>query len=233
MHKLVPVGTSLNPTHDTAKEGDIDRLLVNCKHNLPFFFSHSKLSKYFIENIDYLLKTQHLLSPRLSLRVLESSFINMKGGAGNNVESDLVQEHSVRNRKDLIRNLGANKTDKAMKRVTNAADAIATIVHNVDRALNISIQNSRHTKYISEEDVANIKRLLRNARPFNKTPGRECAGFPLVHACSFEKTDQGEMTTYLARNIQRLGRGQLVMMDNEEDVDVDVHDGGVDDLPAI
>lgn len=84
---------------DTAKEGDLRRLVVNCKYSLVFFFSHSKLSKYLVENLDFLLKTQHLLSPQLSLRVLESSFINMSGGAGRNVEADLVQEHSVRNRK--------------------------------------------------------------------------------------------------------------------------------------
>jgi hypothetical protein len=34
----------------------------------------------------------------------------MKGGKGNNVESDLHQEHAVRNQKILIKQLGAKYT---------------------------------------------------------------------------------------------------------------------------
>lgn len=112
----------------------------------------------------------------MRLRILESTFINSsKGGKGNNVEADLVQEHSVRNRKDLIRNLGANKSEKAMKRVTNAAAGVATITHQVDKILQIQTTSARHTKYISEGDCTKIKQALRNVRPFCKTPGRECA----------------------------------------------------------
>ncbi|XP_071110673.1 uncharacterized protein [Haliotis cracherodii] len=83
--------------------------------NIPFFYAHSKLSKYFVENIDILLKTQYLLSPQMQLRLLEGSYVNPHGNEGNNVETDLVMEHSVRNKKDLICQLGANKTEKAIQ----------------------------------------------------------------------------------------------------------------------
>ena len=39
--------------NDMAKEGDLARTVLACKMNVPFFFSHSKLSKYFVECIDY------------------------------------------------------------------------------------------------------------------------------------------------------------------------------------
>jgi hypothetical protein len=32
----------------------------------------------------------------MKLRVLERSFVNVKGGKGNNVESDLFQKHAVK-----------------------------------------------------------------------------------------------------------------------------------------
>lgn len=82
--------------------------------------------------------------------------MNMSGGAGKNVEADLVQEHSVRNRKDLIRHLGANKTEKAMVRSTGAADTIAHLTSRVDEALGIRTAGSRHTYHISEEDSAKV-----------------------------------------------------------------------------
>ena len=169
----------------------------------------------------------------MRLRVLEGAFVNIKGGKGNNVEADLVQEHSVRNRKDLIRNLGANKSEKAMKRVTNAADAVSKMCHQVDKTLNVSTTSARHTKYTSEADSNKLKRVLRNVRPFNKTPGRECTGFQSVHAAPFSKINKGEMHTFLKRNIQRLGRGQAVETDVDEDEnDVDLNDDNLD-LPDI
>lgn len=94
----------------TAKEGDLNRTILNCQYSLPFFFSHSKLSKYLVENINYVLKCKYLLSPLQKMRVLEGSYVNINGGQGQNVESDLTQEHSVCNQKMLIKSLGANKS---------------------------------------------------------------------------------------------------------------------------
>jgi hypothetical protein len=49
---------------DTDREGVIYRNNVNLKFCIPLFFSHSALSKYFIECIDYILKTEALLSEK-------------------------------------------------------------------------------------------------------------------------------------------------------------------------
>lgn len=127
----------LNELHDTAKEGDLNRTILNCQYSLPFFFSHSKLSKYLVENIDYVLKCKYLLSPLQRMRVLEGSYVNINGGQGQNVESDLTQEHSVCNQKMLIKSLGANKSENAIKRVTGAAETISNICEKFDKSLNI------------------------------------------------------------------------------------------------
>lgn len=83
--------------NDTAKEGDLNRGILNCQYSLSFFFSHSALSKYLVENIDYILKCDRMPSPLQRIRVLEGegSLTNTKSGIGKNVESDLVREHSV------------------------------------------------------------------------------------------------------------------------------------------
>jgi hypothetical protein len=74
---------------DTIKEGDIYRTNVILKMMVPFLYSHSVLSKYFVECIDYILKTEVMLSPRLSMRVRMSSFVNPKGGKGKNKAADM------------------------------------------------------------------------------------------------------------------------------------------------
>ena len=202
---------------DTAKEGDVDRLLLNTKYNLPFFFSHSARSKYFVENMDFTMKAQHILSPSVRMRILEGCFLNIKGGKGRNVEADLVQEHSVRNRKDLIRQLGANKTDQAIARVTNAADSIAAMGNSFDAALRVVKSGGRHTKRVSEADHNKISEELRLLRPFHTTPGRICEGFPSIPKCPFDKIDRQKMETYLIRNIRRITIGQAVPVDDDDD----------------
>ncbi|XP_061184764.1 uncharacterized protein LOC133192771 [Saccostrea echinata] len=51
---------------DTIHEGDITRTNIILKTMIPFFYSHSALSKYFTECIDYILKTEITL-PRILL----------------------------------------------------------------------------------------------------------------------------------------------------------------------
>ena len=73
---------------------------------------------------------------------LQGSFVNVRGGKGNNVESDLHQEHAVRNQKILIKQLGANKSYKAIERVCGAAEAIAAINTNIDTSLGAKPKSS-------------------------------------------------------------------------------------------
>lgn len=61
-------------------------------------------------------------SPADQGRVMDGCFVNPKGGISNNTKTDLLLEHKVRNRKDAIFGLGANKSDKNMIRATAASD---------------------------------------------------------------------------------------------------------------
>ncbi|VDH95939.1 Hypothetical predicted protein [Mytilus galloprovincialis] len=138
---------------DTVKEGDISRIIPNLKVCIPIFYAHSCLSKYLFECVDYITKVTCFLSPLEKLRVLEGSMVNLRGGQGNNIEADLVQEHSVRNQKELIRGLGANKTETAISAVTAAAPVISQICRNFDAEHNIAKKASRHSKIISTENL--------------------------------------------------------------------------------
>ena len=65
--------------NDTAKEGGLNRAVLNSKINIQFPF-FTRLSKYLVDNVDYVLKTEYLLSPLQRTRVLEGSFVNIRGG---------------------------------------------------------------------------------------------------------------------------------------------------------
>ncbi len=159
--------------NDTNKEADMDRLILSCKMNIPFFYSHSALSKYFIENLDFILKTVITGSPRLQLRLLEGSFGNVRGGSGNNAEIDLVMEWHVRTTKDDIKRLGGNKTEKAIVRATLASDTLAKIDEHFHTMVKARNKSSRHSNKVSEVDREKTNNILRKLRPFRFQSGRK------------------------------------------------------------
>ena len=207
----------LSEINDTVKEGDLNRTVLNCQYTLPFFYSHSKLSKYLVENIDYVLKCKYLLSPLQRIRVLEGSYVNKHGGKGQNVESDLTQEHSVCNQKTLIRSLGANKSEKSIKRVTGAADTIAEICSKFDECVNIKAKNGHHSKPLNETDQELVSKTLRKLRPFKITAGRKCPGFKNMESVPVSTEHIPAMKARLNQIITRLSRGMGVTVERDED----------------
>lgn len=170
-----------------------------------------------MENVNYVLQTEHLLSPLQSLRVLVGSFVNTIGGKGKCVESDLVQEHSVCNQKSLIRSLGANKTEKSISRATASADAIAEICSQMDNCLQIKPKSGRHSKTVSVNDQIIVSRELRKIRPFQYIPGRKCQGFSSLHPIPVTTENVPNMKDWINHLIRRLTRGQVVPVEEEED----------------
>ena len=75
-----------------------------------------------------LFQQSYTLSPRRSAELLWSHFINVHGHPGRNIPADLHMEHLNRLVKEAIRNLGANKTEKAITRIGRAIGSIAPVL---------------------------------------------------------------------------------------------------------
>lgn len=209
---------------DIVQEGDVVRLVPSMMYTLQFFFSHSRLSKYFVECLDFILKSEFLLSPMQRMRVLEGAFTNLKGGVGRNIESDLVQENSVCNQKDLIRALGANKSEKAIMRSSRAADTVALICEKIDGSVKLKKSGTNHHVPKAEKDEQVVRASLRQLRPFMKTPGRCCQGLPNILSSPLMKIDTGDFKYRIKQVVSRLYYGQTQNVADESDDD----DGGDD-----
>ena len=153
---------------DAIAEGDIFRVSNTLKLMVPFFYNHSALSKYMVECIDYVLKTEILLPVKLSLQVRVASFVNPKGKIGKNKASDMQKENQVKEIKDFIKGLGANKTENSIVKLSKAAPVINDIVVNIDGHLNYKDIKSSHKSRSEEEDLQNILLVLREVRHFKK-----------------------------------------------------------------
>ena len=145
----------------------------------------------------------------------------MRGGKGNNVESDLLQEHAVRNQKVLIKQHGANKSYKAIERVSGAAEAIAAINTNIDSSLGLKPKSSKHTKTVSEQDKEIVSGILHDLKPFKFTPGRKFDGFGHLGDTVFAGIDGKKMRLYFDVILKCLLNGFFDYEHNVDDSNAD------------
>ncbi|WAR08505.1 hypothetical protein MAR_018463, partial [Mya arenaria] len=138
---------------DAVREGDVKRISIVLKNMIPFFYSHSRLSKYLTECIDYILKTEHTLSPYMSLKVQAGSVVNPKGRPGKNKAADIQKENEVKLLKTLIRSLGANKTEKSIVAITKAAPEIFRITENFESMIKLKAVKSSHKAKSMADDI--------------------------------------------------------------------------------
>jgi hypothetical protein len=120
---------------EVIKAGDINMITVLMKRFIPLFIGLSSYkSKYAIECVNFLTKTECYLSEYDSVRVKLGLIVNRKGRPGKNKPADMQQENNIKLVKHVIRGLGAGKTDKAMMRVSKAAPVVSELVSGLQNA---------------------------------------------------------------------------------------------------
>ncbi|XP_069125349.1 uncharacterized protein [Argopecten irradians] len=201
---------------DAIHEGDVVRTNVLLKQMIPFFYSHSCLSKYFVECIDFILKTEFVLPPHYAMRVRAASFVNVRGGQGQNKAADMHKENEVKLLKDLIKGLGANKTEQSIVAISKAAPVVSSVVDNFDSMLDLKIVKSSHQKRSSKDDILAIINILQKEGLWDTSRVRSLQGFQHMRRSPFSLLDNSLLYRDIERTIQRLQR-DLPYIDEEEE----------------
>jgi hypothetical protein len=157
---------------DAIAEGNIFMINILLKMMIPCFYAHSALSKYFVECIDFILKTEHLLEPQLALQVRASSLVNPLGRKGHNKAADMQKENQVKELKKLIKGLGANKTENSIIQISKAAPIINEITSTFDEKIGHKPIKSSHSHKPQVDELQSILKTLHSAKPFTCSPGR-------------------------------------------------------------
>ena len=119
-------------TKDAVHEGNGERL-ETLHRQLPLHFkSVPGFNSYAIEMLVNIVQNMMFLSPAQSHQCIWASTANWKGGAKRNIEIDLLQENRNKDIKNLIKGMGANKTDKAIDTASRAVGGTKKIVENFD-----------------------------------------------------------------------------------------------------
>ena len=162
---------------DAVATGNGEHLSILRKQLLVHFFSTPGFNQFAIEMFINVLQCQILLSEAEAHRCKWAATVNWKGGAGKNIEIDLLQENQNCEIKKLIRSMGANKTENAIVRASKAAGGVAKIVEGFESQVNIHRLPSAHSHKSSADDEKLITNDLKALKPFKMEDSRMFESF--------------------------------------------------------
>ena len=175
--QLLGLGCFYLEFSDAIREGDGKRVLRCWRYLLPIFLGSGR-TNYSCEVLNMLFQHSYSLPPRLSAELLWSRFINVHGRPGKNIPADLHMEHLNRIAKEAIKNLGANKTEKAIARVGRALGTIAPVLRQFDEENAVTAPSGAHQRASTEKDRNAIVGELVHSKIFDTVPGRKHSTFP-------------------------------------------------------
>ncbi|KAH3718367.1 hypothetical protein DPMN_061170 [Dreissena polymorpha] len=129
---------------DAVKGGDVFRINNCLKMMIPFFYNHSPLSKYMVECLDYILKTEVMLPPKLAIQVRAAACVNPKGAKAKNKAADMQKENQVNEMKELFKGLGSNKNEHSIETISKAYPVVNDIVSHIDLQISNKEVKSSH-----------------------------------------------------------------------------------------
>lgn len=103
------------------------------KYFLLYFKTDRSFNVFAIEMMVNIAQNEVLLSEHEPHRAIWSQTVNWKGGKGNNIEADLMQENRNNDHKTGIKMMGANKTKNALKRLTKASGGKGKLLETLTR----------------------------------------------------------------------------------------------------
>ena len=131
----------------------------------------------------------------------------------------MQKENQVKEIKDLIKGLGANKTENSIVKLSKAAPVINDIVVNIDGHLNYKDIKSSHKSRSEEEDLQNLLLVLREVRPFKKKNGRKLISYKNIKASMFNELlpHKAVFEVKVMKTANRLKRGLALLLDDTDD----------------
>lgn len=159
---LCHYGSLVMEFRDAWHEGDGERVLRCWKLFLPHF-KVAGSTKYALEALKLQMQTGITFSPNLAHQVTWNRFVNVRGGAGNNIPCDLYNEHINKLLKHIIRSMGSNLTESALQRAARSVTTLHHICKTFDTQSGVPCRTTAHSTRSDNDDVKKVvKAVLKN-----------------------------------------------------------------------
>ncbi len=132
--------------------GDGERAL-QCWKLFLLHFKVAGCTKYSLEAFRLQMHAGVTYSPNLAHQVIWNRFVNVRGGAGNNI---LFNEHINKLQKYIIRNMGSNWTESALQRAARSVTTLHQICEAFDTQSDVPFRTTAHSTRSDEDDVKKV-----------------------------------------------------------------------------
>ena len=185
---------------DAVASGNGEHLALIQKQMLFYFSSVSGYNSYAIEMLVSIVQNEVLLSRAEAHQCKWAALANWNGGRDKNIEIDLLQENRNSDLKELIRTMGANKTAKAIERMSKAAAGVRKVVDVFEDQTFMKPKSSAHSHRSATEDEKKVLCDLQKLKPFSLIPGRSHSSFVGISADPLNDLDEKKFEEWLQRH---------------------------------
>lgn len=142
--------------------------------------SHS--TKYALECLYQFFLVYTLLTPRDSERFTLNRSVNNTGQKGANIPTDEDTEHSNNFKKQGIKNLWPNVTEKAVLRLSRTEHCSRSVLANLDGSIKQTTKSGKHSESCTARDLDELVKRTTKFDIFTEFEGRR-----YKHFCNFQK----------------------------------------------
>ena len=130
---------------------------------LETVFKAAGCTKYSLEALKLQIHSGITCSPNLAHQITWNWFVNVRGGAGNNIPCDLFNEHINKQLKHIFNNMGSNLTESALQRAAQSVTSLHQICERFDIQSGVPCRTTAHSTRLDKEDVKKVVSIvLRN-----------------------------------------------------------------------
>ena len=162
---------------DGGHEGDGERV-INCWKLFMPHFKVAGCTKYSLEALKLQMQTRITYSLNLAHQVTWNRFVNVRGGAGNNIPCDLFNEHVNKLLKHIIRNMGSNLTESALQRAARSVTSLQQICETFDAQSGVPRRSTAHFTRSDHDDVKIVVDVVLENKLLTEMGNRDHRSFP-------------------------------------------------------
>lgn len=222
--EVLSLGLFILSFKDAVREGDGEHVMLLWKFML-LLFKASGRKNYAIEALTILSQYHIILPPNVAEQLKWSRFINVHGLPGHNISCDLHMEHINKLVKVSIDGLGANKSEKAIKRVAKAIGVLSTSTESYDSEVGLVQPSGKHSDKSVQRDLNKIIQQLQDCEAFNPHSKAHHASFTHLHGNLVRTLDKSTVKEWMVQHFSNILQPGLISIniensDNEDNSDI-------------
>lgn len=197
-HNILKSGLLLRNFQDAIKEGDGSRLERLWKFMMLLFKVTGK-TKYALAAIRLHAQLNAILSPGEAHSLRWNRTINLKGGVGRNVAIDQVQEHRIKETKELMSGHGPNLTFTSAQIYSRASDLVSDVMRNFDKENEVRKESGKHQR-TQDADIMTVVNILKEIQALQEIPGRTHTGIGTIPKDPISVLDFSDLNAWINKH---------------------------------